>query len=131
MTASLSLLSGAGAAAAVRFAHYSYAFIIAVIILCLVALPGYATDSPMPIMALWRLASTAIGIAVEVLAASLVFPVTARWVRSKGREVRHALWVRPWMNCSPGWIPACTSAHGGVSLQCLAAVLPVLADFLI
>ncbi len=54
------------------------AFIIGVIMLCVVALPGYSTNSPMPIMALWRIATTAIGVAVEVIVATLVFPVTAR-----------------------------------------------------
>jgi hypothetical protein len=43
-----------------------------------VALPGYAYDHPMPILALWRIACTAVGIAVELLVAICVFPVTAR-----------------------------------------------------
>lgn len=43
-----------------------------------VALPGYAHTSPMPVLALWRLACTAIGLAIELAAALVVFPVTAR-----------------------------------------------------
>ena len=43
-----------------------------------VALPGYAHTHPMPVLALWRLACTAIGLAIELAAALLVFPVTAR-----------------------------------------------------
>ena len=43
-----------------------------------VALPGYAHEEPMPVLALWRLACTAIGLVIELLAALIVFPVTAR-----------------------------------------------------
>lgn len=48
------------------------------LIMYTVALPGYADDHPMPVLAMWRLACTAIGIAVELAVALLVFPVTAR-----------------------------------------------------
>jgi hypothetical protein len=44
----------------------------------MVALPGYHTDELMPEVALWRLVTTLLGVAVNVTLAALLFPVTAR-----------------------------------------------------
>ena len=54
------------------------AFIIATVILALTALPGFQESSPAPLVALWRVVATALGVGVEVLAVSLVMPVTAK-----------------------------------------------------
>ncbi len=54
------------------------AFIIANLIMAMVALPAYLTAHPMPMLALWRVVNTAIGVAVEAAVAATVFPVTAR-----------------------------------------------------
>ncbi|PSC68341.1 Photosystem I reaction center subunit chloroplastic [Micractinium conductrix] len=78
MTVALSLLAGALAAAGVAYARFSYAFIIATVILALTALPGFQESSPAPLVALWRVVATALGVGVEVLAVSLVMPVTAK-----------------------------------------------------
>ncbi|KAL4458781.1 hypothetical protein ABPG75_013646 [Micractinium tetrahymenae] len=79
MTVALTVLSMPLAAGTAYFGlRNAYFWIVSCLIMFTVALPGYAKDSPMPILALWRLACTAIGIAVELLAALLVFPVTAR-----------------------------------------------------
>lgn len=58
--------------------HATDAFIIANLMAALVALSGYQSDSPLPALALWRVACTAIGVAVEAAVAALVLPVTAR-----------------------------------------------------
>ena len=81
MTAALTVLTMPLAAGT---AHYgvknAYFWIVSCLLMYTVALPGYAHDSPMPVLALWRLANTAIGIALELAIALLVFPVTARSV---------------------------------------------------
>ena len=46
--------------------------------MAMVALPAYLTSHPMPMLALWRVVNTAIGVAVESAVAATVFPVTAR-----------------------------------------------------
>ncbi|KAL4435890.1 hypothetical protein ABPG77_000652 [Micractinium sp. CCAP 211/92] len=79
MTAALTVLSMPLAAGTAYYGpRNAYFWIVSCLIMFTVALPGYAYNSPMPILALWRLACTAIGIAIELLTALLVFPVTAR-----------------------------------------------------
>ncbi|GAB4813726.1 hypothetical protein N2152v2_000772 [Parachlorella kessleri] len=78
MVAYLTVFSFMGGALTIRFNLHSYAFIIANLIMAMVALPAYLTAHPMPMLALWRVVNTAIGVAVEAAVAATVFPVTAR-----------------------------------------------------
>ncbi|KAL6769892.1 hypothetical protein ACKKBG_A32770 [Auxenochlorella protothecoides x Auxenochlorella symbiontica] len=78
MTLGLSLFSGVFSACTLLYPSQFYSILVASILLALGALPGYHTSAPMPSVALWRLAATALGVGVEVLVAATVFPVTAR-----------------------------------------------------
>ncbi|KAL4458444.1 hypothetical protein ABPG75_013309 [Micractinium tetrahymenae] len=78
MTVILALLAGLLAAASVKFPKYSYVFIIGDVVLAITALPGYQSDVVRPLVAVWRVANTALGVVVEVAAVSLILPVTAR-----------------------------------------------------
>ncbi len=42
---------------------------------------GLTTDAPMPMIAVWRIVCTVLGVLVEALAVVLVFPVSAKQVR--------------------------------------------------
>ena len=44
----------------------------------LTALPGYSADSPEPEVAMWRGVTASLGVVVEVLAVTLILPVSAR-----------------------------------------------------
>lgn len=79
MTAALVVLTMPLAAGCARYGlHNAYFWVVSCLIMYTVALPGYAHDHPMPLLALWRLACTAIGLAIEFVCAVVVFPVTAR-----------------------------------------------------
>ncbi|KAL6769893.1 hypothetical protein ACKKBG_A32775 [Auxenochlorella protothecoides x Auxenochlorella symbiontica] len=78
MSLSLAVISGIVAGCALRFPRFFYGFLITDIILAVVALPGYHTPTPMPEVALWRLVTTVLGVAVNMLCATALFPVTGR-----------------------------------------------------
>lgn len=58
-------------------------FIIGDVVLAITALPGYQSNVTRPLVAVWRVANTALGVVVEVAAVSLVLPVTARCCRHR------------------------------------------------
>eukprot|EP00887_Chlorella_sp_A99_P005115 scaffold25.g5115.t1 len=78
MTAVLTAYAVPLGAGCVRYGtRNAYFWVVSLLIAFTVALPGYASESPMPILALWRLVCTALGAAIQLLASTLVFPVTA------------------------------------------------------
>ncbi|KAL6770813.1 hypothetical protein ACKKBF_B32780 [Auxenochlorella protothecoides x Auxenochlorella symbiontica] len=80
MTISLPLVTGVLGGCAIRFSSYFYCFLIAAIITALVALPNYHVDETYPQAAIWRLASTAVGVVVNVILVAVCFPISARSV---------------------------------------------------
>ncbi|KAK2080116.1 hypothetical protein QBZ16_002512 [Prototheca wickerhamii] len=78
MTASLMLFSGGISAGSVKYPKFFYGFLIADMIVVTTALPGYHETEPMPRVALWRMVTTFIGVAVNIILACTLFPVSAK-----------------------------------------------------